>query len=860
MPFKRSAMRYGHIAGYTSAVYQENGERIISFGYDGDVRVWDGVFDDDASTTCLAENVWALLQYGDRVLVANDLNTVQAYKYPELEKDGIEFRFTAFVTSLVRNGQYLAAGSEDGTIKVKPTGTEGDEFELGGLAGPVLSMALSPKNLLAASCGDGKLRVWDLTSKKLLKTLDGLKKVKSFEGNVYFATPSFDPKRGSVLAFPRGKEIVVLNTTTWDQQKLLKHKSLSAEFTCGAFSPRGEFFAAGSAKGEVVIWDYQTGELVKGEEVSIDSNPLISLTWHPKNNGELVICDDQGQLGNVNDIFNDTDDADDGNDLMEMAEKEANGADEEDDDDDLDEMYSKHVAGTKQVAEESDDDDNTVSVNRLKSQFALPTEDEDDQPEPEVGKPEDDKSDDENPEDEKPQQVKAASTRIDYDDDDDARSVMSDTSVKSYPMQRYFQPGSTPEKLAHRYLVYNHVGIVRGHTDGNEKAIEVEFHDSSKHHGMHLANFQNHTVAGLSETVLAMGCSTGTDCNSKLVCINLVAFGNREWSSIMPDMEEIVGVVASDKTVVAATTAGLLRVYSAKGTQREVIAIPGPLVSMAAYGDHVLVAYHRSPATRDQHLNLMIITCVNYRLRCREVSIPLTPESELRWLGYSDKGSPVIYDSAGSMRLYHAASNLWFPIMDAEKHKIGASDCLFIVTVSESRQQAQIIVCRGAKFPQTNPRPIPLNVAIQVPLCEIDSEKSVLEESLLRSMYLKHDDADKVMKEAAVKLFALASRAEMEPRAKELIETIASSQLIPLVCKYARKINRVHLAESLSALLGTFQDQVSLYAISLCKCCRSAHRSSLCCIGFDNVACDVAHACAIFRSRFRRFSPPKCDV
>lgn len=186
MPFKRSAMRYGHIAGYTSAVYQENGERIISFGYDGDVRVWDGVFDDDASTTCLAENVWALLQYGDRVLVANDLNTVQAYKYPELEKDGIEFRFTAFVTSLVRNGQYLAAGSEDGTIKVKPTGTEGDEFELGGLAGPVLSMALSPKNLLAASCGDGKLRVWDLASKKLLKTLDGLKKVKSFEGNVYF--------------------------------------------------------------------------------------------------------------------------------------------------------------------------------------------------------------------------------------------------------------------------------------------------------------------------------------------------------------------------------------------------------------------------------------------------------------------------------------------------------------------------------------------------------------------------------------------------------------------------------------------------------------------------------------------------
>lgn len=179
-------MRYGHIVGYTNVVYQENGDRILSVGYDGDVRIWDGVFDDDAATHCVAENVWATLQYDDRLLIANDLNSVQAYKYPELEKDGIEFRFTAFVTSLVRNGQYLAAGSEDGKIKIKPTEEGGVEFDLEELPGPVLSMGLSPKNLLAASCGDGKLRVWDLESKKLLKTVDGLRKAKSFEGNVYF--------------------------------------------------------------------------------------------------------------------------------------------------------------------------------------------------------------------------------------------------------------------------------------------------------------------------------------------------------------------------------------------------------------------------------------------------------------------------------------------------------------------------------------------------------------------------------------------------------------------------------------------------------------------------------------------------
>lgn len=783
MPFNRSPMRYGHIVGYTNVVYQENGDRILSVGYDGDVRIWDGVFDDDAATHCVAENVWATLQYDDRLLIANDLNSVQAYKYPELEKDGIEFRFTAFVTSLVRNGQYLAAGSEDGKIKIKPTEEGGVEFDLEELPGPVLSMGLSPKNLLAASCGDGKLRVWDLESKKLLKTVDGLRKAKSFEGNVYFATPSFEPRRGNVLAYPKGNEIVVLNTATWEQQKVLKHTTLSSDFTCGGFSPMGEFFAAGSAKGEVVIWDFKTGVVIKGDEATIDSFPLIGLTWNPKNNGELTICDDQGQLGNASGICID-DDADEGNDLMEMAEREANGA-EDDDDEDINDIYSKHVAAQKILADDSDDE---TSINKFKSQYEIHGDKD------------------------KPLGAVSLPGEVDDEDDnDEARSAVSGRySAKSYPMQKYFQSGSTPDHLEHRYLVYNHVGIVRAHSDEKENAIEVEYHDSSNHHGMHMVNFLNHTMAGLSESVVALACPAGTDSKgSKLVCVNMVAFGNREWSYTMPDTEEIIGVAASDKTVVVVTDANLLRVYTSKGTQREVISIPGPPVSLAAYGDHILIAYHRSAATEDQHLNMMIITCVNYRLRCRDVPIPLSPGSELRWIGYSDKGSPVTYDSEGIMRLYLSSSNLWMPVFDATKSK-SVSDSVFIVHVFESIQQVQIIVCRGAKYPLINPRPIPMNATFYVPACEQDTEKGLMEADLLRSMYLKYDDADKVMKETAIKLFAMACRAEVEQRAKDLIETIASSQLIPLACKYARKINRVHLAETLSALHSTFQDQEKL--------------------------------------------------
>jgi NADH dehydrogenase FAD-containing subunit len=51
----------------------------------------------------MGEFATSLLQIGERLLVGADLNTVQGYTYPELGRDGIEFRFTAMVTSIKAN-------------------------------------------------------------------------------------------------------------------------------------------------------------------------------------------------------------------------------------------------------------------------------------------------------------------------------------------------------------------------------------------------------------------------------------------------------------------------------------------------------------------------------------------------------------------------------------------------------------------------------------------------------------------------------------------------------------------------------------------------------------------------------------
>lgn len=81
--------------------------------------------------------------------------------------------------------QFIAAGSEDATIKVLSV-DDGEQFELENLEGPVLSMDASKQDLLAASIGDGKLHIWDMKTKELKKTIHDLPKVKSFEAVVHF--------------------------------------------------------------------------------------------------------------------------------------------------------------------------------------------------------------------------------------------------------------------------------------------------------------------------------------------------------------------------------------------------------------------------------------------------------------------------------------------------------------------------------------------------------------------------------------------------------------------------------------------------------------------------------------------------
>jgi chromosome transmission fidelity protein 4 len=107
-------------------------------------------------------------------------------------------------------------------------------------------------------------------------------------------------------------------------------------------------------------------------------------------------------------------------------------------------------------------------------------------------------------------------------------------------LQKPFHPGSTPEILTSRFMAYNLVGLVRQNNEDDLSTIDVEFHNASHHHSIHLSNHLSHTMASLSETALLLACHSTEDVCSKLQCLHFGSWDTaKEWVCSMANGEDI---------------------------------------------------------------------------------------------------------------------------------------------------------------------------------------------------------------------------------------------------------------------------------------------------------------------------------
>lgn len=82
--------------------------------------------------------------------------------------------------------------------------------------------------------------------------------------------------------------------------------------------------------------------------------------------------------------------------------------------------------------------------------------------------------------------------------------------------------------------LWNNVGIVRQYSSEDENSIDVEFHDTSVHHALHLNNNSGHSMAALSTQALALACDAQDD-QPRLVPLPRFLPVNKQESTVLGD-------------------------------------------------------------------------------------------------------------------------------------------------------------------------------------------------------------------------------------------------------------------------------------------------------------------------------------
>ena len=184
---------------------------------------------------------------------------------------------TVQAISFSPDGQVLASGSFDGTIRLWEASTGKTTYELTGHTQgyQIVSVAFSPDSQVLASGSYNTIRLWEVSTGKMIHELIG-----HTQGQFDYSV-AFSPD-GQVLASGRSDDTVQLwDVNTGEPIRTLRGHTY--DVTSVAFSPDGQVLASGAAGNDstVRLWEARTGKFIR------------TLTGHTAAISSILFLDDQ---------------------------------------------------------------------------------------------------------------------------------------------------------------------------------------------------------------------------------------------------------------------------------------------------------------------------------------------------------------------------------------------------------------------------------------------------------------------------------------------------------------------------------------------------------------------------------------
>ncbi|KJZ69826.1 hypothetical protein HIM_10779 [Hirsutella minnesotensis 3608] len=247
----------GHGDWVRSVVFAPDGQQLASGSNDGTVKIWDA-----ATGACLQ----TLEGHGDWVWYATTGACLQTL---EGHGDGV----TSAVFS--PDGQRLASGSEDRTVKAWDAATGACLQTLEGHGDWVRSVVFSPDGQrLASGAHDGTVKIWDAATGACLQTLEG-------HGD-WVRSVVFSPDGQRLASGSHDGTVKIWDAATGACLQTLKGHGDWVRSV--VFSPDGQQLASGSNDGTVKIWDAATGACLQTLE---GGRAMAYLVFDPMTNSRL---------------------------------------------------------------------------------------------------------------------------------------------------------------------------------------------------------------------------------------------------------------------------------------------------------------------------------------------------------------------------------------------------------------------------------------------------------------------------------------------------------------------------------------------------------------------------------------------